>query len=76
MTKLLDRVLSAASLREAIRAKLRAGVQGETISWLIACYVPAHLAGNRGRHRLPVEMIPPHKRSAFLQSLQRTSERG
>jgi len=76
MTELLDRVLSATTLREAIRAKLRAGVQSDTISWLIACYVPTHLmaGGDRGRHRLPVEMIPPHKRPAFLQSLERTVE--
>ena|SRR5215469_10510367 len=71
MTDLLDRFISASALREAIKAKLRAGARREAISRLIAAYVPADIVAGRdcGRTRLPVELIPAHKRRAFFEAL-------
>lgn len=73
MTIPLDRVLSATALREAIRAKCRSGGSRHAISRLIAFYVPANIVakGDDGPHRLPVEVIAPHQRTAFLEALQR-----
>ena len=71
MTELLDRVLSPACLRQVIRAKCNAGVCSQTISQLIACYVPANIAGDDRSRRLHVELIPAHQRMAFLEAVQR-----
>jgi len=77
MTELLDRVLSPASLRQVVRAKCSAGFCSQTISQLVACYVPADIiAGyNDGSRRLPVELIPAHQRMAFLEAVQRLPAR-
>jgi hypothetical protein len=70
---MLDRFISASALREAIKAKCRAGARRDTISRLIACYVPADIdaRSDYGRDRLPVELIPAHQRAAFFEALHR-----
>lgn len=68
----LDIVLSAATLRTAIRAKLRTGTERQQISRLIRKYVPSAVGTLRvsdGVYRLPVEMIPLTRRTAFLDAL-------
>lgn len=68
----LDVILTPAMLRTAIRAKLRAGTDRQTISRLIRKYVPSALGTLRvsdGVYRLPVEMIPLSRRIAFLDAL-------
>ena len=71
MTDLLDRFISASALREAIKAKCRAGTHRDIISRLIATYVPDEFPAARdcGRSRLPVELIPAHRRRAFFEAL-------
>jgi hypothetical protein len=73
MTDMLDRFISASALREAVKARCRAGARRETISRLIACYVPANIDAkcDCGRDRLPVELIPTHRRAAFFEALHR-----
>jgi hypothetical protein len=72
MTDLLDRVLSVATLRTVVRQKCCAGVSGQTISRLVASFVQAEEVANRERsERLPVELIHPDQRVAFLEVLQR-----
>lgn len=73
MSELVDRLISASALREAIRAKCVAGVQREVICRLIASFVPDDIATEHecGRGRLPVELIPAHRRSAFFEALHR-----
>jgi hypothetical protein len=75
MTDLLERVLSAATLRTVVRQRCCAGVSGFTISRLIASYVSAEavlgFANNERSGRLPVELVPAHRRGAFLETLQR-----
>jgi hypothetical protein len=75
MTELLERVLSVATLRTVIRQKCCAGVSGQTISRLIASYVQAdtiaEFAATSRSGRLPVELIDPNRRVAFLEALQR-----
>jgi hypothetical protein len=65
--------LSAATLRTAIRAKLRAGTNRRTITLLIGKYAPFARDTIRlsdGVYRLPVEMIPLSRRTAFLEALK------
>jgi hypothetical protein len=75
MTDLLDRVLSVATIRTVVRGRCCPGVSGPTISRLVASYAPADaVAGfaNKDRSgRLPVELVPPHRRVALLAALQR-----
>jgi hypothetical protein len=72
MSGLLERVLSVGTLRTVIRSKCCAGVSGQTISALIASYVRADLVAESPRYgRLPVELIDPDLRVAFLEALQR-----
>jgi hypothetical protein len=75
MTELLERVLSVATLRTVIRQKCGAGVSGQTISQLIASYLQAdavaQFACDDRSERLPVELIHPDRRVAFLEALQR-----
>jgi hypothetical protein len=69
-------VLSATMLRTAIRAKLRAGTDRQTISRLIGKYVPNGVSTMRltdGIYRLPVELIPVDRRTAFLDALNELS---
>ena len=77
VTKPHERVLSATTLRTAIRIKCHAGVSHRTIAQLIACYVSAEAAADRedGRSRLPVELIHSDQRAAFLEALQRVPAR-
>jgi hypothetical protein len=68
-----DIVISAATLRTAIRAKVRAGTDRQTITLLIGKYVPSTRNTMRlsdGVYRLPVEMIPLSRRTAFLDALK------
>jgi hypothetical protein len=72
LTAALVRVITSATLREAIRAKLRAGASREMISFLISARAPSGLRASRmhGRApRLPVEQIPHRGRSEFLAAL-------
>ena len=72
MTQVLENVITATTLRHAIRAKLRSGVTRRAISMLIAMYAPADARARddgTGVHRLAVEVIPHARRPAFLISL-------
>jgi len=74
----LERVITSANLRKAIRSKLRTGASREMISFLIRDYVPAGLRSDRlaGRApRLAVERIPHRRRAAFLAALSELSRR-
>jgi hypothetical protein len=73
MTEVLERVLSAATLRTVIRAKSQAGVSARTIAQLIAFYVPADVVAQHGgiSERLAAELIPVDQRPSFFQALQR-----
>jgi hypothetical protein len=75
VTDLMERVLSAATMRTIIRQKCCAGVSGETISRLIAAYVrPETVAQYEDKPRpgrIPVELIPADRRVAFVEALQR-----
>jgi hypothetical protein len=77
MTDLLERVISVATLRTLVRMKCWAGVSEQTISQLISsCVEPEALAkyeaANTSRPgRLPIELIPPHRRPRFLEALSR-----
>jgi hypothetical protein len=72
MTELLERVLSIATLRTMVRRRCRAGVSGRTISRLIASFLRAEEVASRDHpERLPVELIHPDRRVAFLEALQR-----
>ncbi len=76
MTNVIERVVNAATLRMAIRAKRRAGVSGQTISHVIASYLPENMVVTRdGVTRPRVELIPPERRVAFLETLHRLSDR-
>jgi hypothetical protein len=76
MTELLDRFLSPSALREVIRAKRRDGVPPETISRLVACYVPVDIAAkSECSERLAVELIPPDCRAFFFEALQHLPSR-
>ena len=73
----VDIVLSAAMLRTAIRAKLLAGIDRQTISRVIRKYVPGDANTMRlsdGEYRLPVELIPLKRRTAFLDALNELSD--
>jgi hypothetical protein len=75
MTDLLDRVLSVATLRTVVRWRCCAGVSGPTISRLIASFVlpdtVAEFSHGDRPGRLPVELVHPDRRVAFLETLQR-----
>jgi hypothetical protein len=75
MVDLLERVLSVTTLRSVVRQRCCAGVSGLTISRLIASCVPAEVAAGfeTGARpgRFPVELVPSHRRVAFLEALQR-----
>jgi hypothetical protein len=72
LADVLERVITSATLRGAIRSKLRTGASREMISFLIGAYAPAGLRSDRtdGRApRLAVELIPHRGRTAFLAAL-------
>ena len=74
MKKVLERVITAETLRTAIRAKIRKGVSRRTISELIYAYAPpaaAARADDSSLHRVAVEVIPHERRAAFLCELAR-----
>jgi hypothetical protein len=65
-------VITSASLRKAIRAKLRTGASRETISLLIGDFAPTGLHTGRWHGiapRVPVELIPHRCRAEFLMAL-------
>lgn len=77
MTEVLERVITAATLRMAIRAKLRTGVGRRTVSQLILAHVPPNLIAGRddaGLKRVPVELIPHDRRVAFLDELDQLED--
>jgi hypothetical protein len=72
LADVLERLITSAALRGAIRSKLRTGASREMISFLIRDYAPAGLRSDRtdGRApRLAVELIPHRGRTAFLAAL-------
>ena len=75
MTEVLESVITATTLRTAIRAKIDAGVSSRAISQLINIYAPAGAGRGReddsGGQRLPVEVIPHEWRVAFLVALDK-----
>jgi hypothetical protein len=65
-------VLSTATLRTAIRAKLRTGTSRQAISALIKTYSPRGASTKRRNgqlYRLPVELIALERRAPFLDAL-------
>jgi len=73
MSKALESVITSATLRAAIRAKIAEGVGRRAISLLISAYAPLDAGGGRdddtGARRLPVEAIAHERRVAFLVAL-------
>jgi hypothetical protein len=71
MTDVPRNVLTTATLRTAIRAKIREGVSPRAISTLINDYAPDAPAGRieSGVQRRAVELIPPGQRVDFLVAL-------
>ena len=72
MSEVLELVLTAEMLRTAIRAQLRVGTSRQTISLLIRSYAPPGVRTERmdeGVYRVPVELIPVERRTAFLDAL-------
>jgi hypothetical protein len=69
----MERVITAAMLRAAIRTKIRSGASRRSISLLIARYAPADAHSERedsgGVQRLAVEVIPHGLRTGFLDAL-------
>jgi hypothetical protein len=64
------------ALREAIKASCIDGVPSQTISRLIACYVPADIAAECDMpDRLAVELIPADQRAFFFEALQHLSSK-
>ncbi|MBV9555279.1 MAG: hypothetical protein JO032_21065 [Alphaproteobacteria bacterium] len=78
MPDIMERVITAATLRTAIRNKIRAGVSGRSISILINRHAPADAHSERedasGVQRLAVEVIPHGQRAAFLEALDHLSD--
>jgi hypothetical protein len=75
---MFERVITAASLRMAIRAKLRTGVSGRRVSMLVNAFAPPGVVSDRdhgeGVQRLAVEVIPHRQRAAFLEALHDLTE--
>jgi hypothetical protein len=73
VSEALESVITAATLRAAIRAKISAGISRRAISLLIEAYAPPRTRGRRdddtGMRRLPVEVIVHERRVAFLVAL-------
>jgi hypothetical protein len=72
MPETLENMITATTMRHAIRAKLRAGTSRRAISMLIAYYAPADAHSRddgSGVQRLAVEVIPHGRRPAFLVEL-------
>jgi hypothetical protein len=74
MSETIDTIITADTLRTAIRAQIRRGTRRETVSALINAYA-APEARTMRRHgnteRLPVQTIPYGRRMAFLDALNR-----
>lgn len=70
----MERVITAATLRTAIRTKIRSGTNPRSISLLINRYAPADAHSDRednaGVQRLAVEVIPHGQRRPFLDALE------
>jgi hypothetical protein len=73
VSEALESVITAATSRAAIRARISAGISRRAISLLIEAYAPPHTRGRRdddtGMRRLPVEVIAHERRGAFLVEL-------
>jgi hypothetical protein len=69
-----DQLITASTLRTAIRKKIAEGIGKRVISELVCSFVPVDRAIGRddaGVKRLPVELIPSQKRMEFLGELAR-----
>ena len=72
MVDILERVVTITALREAIRAKIRAGVSRETITKLIQVYAPPDAPSRddgTGLRRVAVEYVPRAERPALLRAI-------
>jgi hypothetical protein len=72
LADILERVITSAILRKAIRAKLHVGASREMISVLVSAYAPSGLRSDRTdgmAPRLAVERIRHRQRIAFLTAL-------
>jgi hypothetical protein len=79
MTEVLERAITAETMRTEIRAKIRAGVSRRAISLLIYSLrsPDSPFAGRdegTGVPRLPVEAIPNGQRPAFIAALNRLQD--
>jgi hypothetical protein len=68
-----ESVITAVTLRTAIRARISAGISRRAISLLIDAYASPSTRGRHdddtGMRRLPVEVIAHERRAAFLGAL-------
>jgi hypothetical protein len=67
-----EQLVTASTLRTAIRKKISEGVGKRVISELVCSFVPVSQAVGRdeaGIKRLPVELIPSQRRMEFLGAL-------
>ena len=72
MAEVLEGAISAETMRNAIRAKLRAGATKQAVCWLVCTFAPIDTDHHRTEGtvpRLPVEAIPADKREGFLSAL-------
>jgi hypothetical protein len=71
-----DGIITSATLRTAIRAKISAGISRRAISLLIHGYAPPEAQGRDedSVRRLAVEVIPHERRVAFLDALARLQD--
>ena len=69
----IGRAITASTLRDVVRSKLRAGATKDAINLLILDYVPPEARTDRverGISRQPLESIPRERRADFLTALQ------
>jgi hypothetical protein len=78
MTEMLQRAITATTLRAAIRAKIRVGVTPRAISLLIIAHASPDARGERkdptGVQRIAVEKIPNGRRAAFVAALDQLQD--
>jgi hypothetical protein len=78
MSEALESVITSATLRAAIGAKIDEGVSPRAISLLINAYAPSNTEEGRdddtGARRLPIEVIAYERRAAFLIALDQLQD--
>lgn len=70
---IVGRAISASTMRDVVKSKLRAGATKDAINLLILSYVPPEARTDRverGISRQALENIPRERRADFLQALQ------